>query len=192
MIVYPNDDFIVCIDACKEGIGGLLIQNGHVICYESRKLKENERHYATHDLELEAIVHALKMWRHYLMGRRFELRIDYSGMKYLFGQPTLNARQILWLEFLNEYEFDINHIKGKENKVDDALSRRVHDMHVTTINMHKSDLREKIMEVAKSDQQYMDTKEKLQQGNFQRKLQYYKLRDEGILMYMGIVYVHTF
>jgi hypothetical protein len=69
-----NEDFVVCTDACKEGLGGVLSQNGFVICYESRKLKEHERNYATHDLELAAIVHALKKWRHYLMGRRFELR----------------------------------------------------------------------------------------------------------------------
>jgi hypothetical protein len=75
-VAYPDEDFVVCIDACKEGLGGVLTQNGHVICYESRKLKEHEINYATHDLELEAIVHALKMWRHYLMGRKFELRTD--------------------------------------------------------------------------------------------------------------------
>jgi hypothetical protein len=63
-IVNPNEDFIVCIDACKEGLGGVLIQNGFVICYESRKLKEHEKHYDTHDLELAAIVHALRKWRH--------------------------------------------------------------------------------------------------------------------------------
>jgi hypothetical protein len=83
---------VVCIDACKEGLGGVLSQNGFVICYESKKLKENEKNYATHDLELAAIVHALKKWRHYLMGRRFELRIDHNGLKYLLDQPTLNAR----------------------------------------------------------------------------------------------------
>jgi hypothetical protein len=77
----PNEDFVVCIDACKQGLGGFLSQNGHVVCYESRKLKEHQRHYATHDLELKGIVYALKMWRHYLMGRRFELRIDHNGMK---------------------------------------------------------------------------------------------------------------
>jgi hypothetical protein len=60
-IVDPNEDFIVCIDACKEGHCGVLSQNGYVVCYESRKLKEHERHYATHDLELESIVHALNM-----------------------------------------------------------------------------------------------------------------------------------
>jgi hypothetical protein len=80
-IADPNEDFVVCTDACKEGLGGVLTQNGHVICYESRKLKEHERNYATHDLELATIVHALKMWRHYLMGRKFELRIDHSGLK---------------------------------------------------------------------------------------------------------------
>jgi len=52
--------------------------NGHVVCYESRKLKEHERHYATHDLESASIMHALKMWRHYLVGKRFELRTDHS------------------------------------------------------------------------------------------------------------------
>ena len=66
-IEYPNEDFIVCIDACKEGLGGVLSQNGFVICYELRKLKEHERHYSTYDLELAAIVHALRKWRHYLM-----------------------------------------------------------------------------------------------------------------------------
>jgi hypothetical protein len=93
-VFYRNGDFIVCINACKEGLNGVFTQNGHVICYESRNLKEHERHFVTHDLELAAIVHALKMWRHYLMGKIFELRIDHSGLKYLFGQPTINVRQI--------------------------------------------------------------------------------------------------
>jgi hypothetical protein len=110
---YPNEGFIVCIDACKEGLGGFLSQNGHVVCYESRKLKEHERLYATHDLELETIVHALNMWRHYLMGKIFEFRTNDSVLKYLFGQPTLNAKKSRWLEFLSDYDFDIKHIKSK-------------------------------------------------------------------------------
>jgi hypothetical protein len=68
-IVDPNESFVVCTDACKEGLGGVLMQNGHIIGYDSRKIKEHERNYATHDLELAAIVHALRMWRHYLMER---------------------------------------------------------------------------------------------------------------------------
>ena len=60
------------------------MQNGHVIRYESRNLKEHERNYAMHELELAAIVHALRMWRHYLMGKKFELRTDHISLKYLF------------------------------------------------------------------------------------------------------------
>jgi hypothetical protein len=104
-------------------------------CYEFRKLKENENNYVTHDLEIIAIVIALNMWRHYLMRRKFKLRKDYSGLKYLFELHTLNVRKTRWLKFLSEYEFDIKHIRGKDNKVIDAISTRVHAMHATTINM---------------------------------------------------------
>jgi hypothetical protein len=83
-IVDPKESFVVFMDACKEGLGGFLTQNGHVIGYESRKLKEHESNYAMHELELPAIVHALRMWRHYLMGKKFELRTDHIGLKYLF------------------------------------------------------------------------------------------------------------
>jgi hypothetical protein len=134
-IVDPNEDFIVCRDASKEGLGGVLSQNGFVVCYESRKFKDHERIYVTHDLELETILNTLKKWRHHLMGNRFEIRTDDNGLKYLFDQPTLNARQRRWLEFLNEYDFGIKHIKGKEKKVADALNRRVHEFHNTTIIM---------------------------------------------------------
>ena len=88
----PRKYFVVCTNACNQGLGGFLIQDNHVVCYESRKLKDHERNYDTHDLELAAIVHALKMWRHYLMGRKFELRTDHYGLKYLFDQSNLNAR----------------------------------------------------------------------------------------------------
>jgi hypothetical protein len=99
-IAYPNKDYIVCTNVCKEGLGGVLSQEGFVVCYESRKLKEHEKNYATHDLELAAIIHALRKWRHYLMGKRFKLRKNHNGLKYLFDQPTSNARKIRWLEFL--------------------------------------------------------------------------------------------
>jgi hypothetical protein len=76
-IADPDDDFLVCTNACKEGIGRVLMQEGRVICYTSQKLNEYEINYVTHDLELVAIVHALKMWRHYLLGRRFVLMKDH-------------------------------------------------------------------------------------------------------------------
>jgi hypothetical protein len=82
------------------------------------------------------------------MGKRFDLRTDHNGLKYLFDQPNLNARKSIWFEFLREYDFDINHIKGKENKVVDALSRRVHELRVTTISMYQTDVKRKILEAA--------------------------------------------
>jgi hypothetical protein len=92
-IADPNEYFVLCIDACKEGINGVLSQRDHVVCYESRKLKEHERNYATHELELAVIIHALKMWRHYLMGNKFKIRKNHYGLNNLFGHPTLNCRQ---------------------------------------------------------------------------------------------------
>ena len=91
------------------------------------------------------IVHELKMWIHYLIGKKFELRIDHCGLKNLFGQPTLNARKTRWLEFLSEYDFEIKHIKGKKNQVVDALNRRAHKMHMEAINMYNKYLKDIIL-----------------------------------------------
>jgi hypothetical protein len=188
-IVDLDEEFVVCTDACKEGLCGVLSQNGFVICFESRKLKENVSLYATHDLELVAIVHALKKWRHYLMGKRFELRTEHNGLKYLFDQPTLNSRQSRWLGFLYEYDFDIKHIKGKKNKVVDAISRRVHELHATTISMYQSNLKDRILEVAKADLQYIEMVTKLQQGKMLYQIEDYKLEVDGILLYRNRIYV---
>ena len=121
-IAYLDGDFIVCMDASKEGLGGVLLQNDHAICYESQKLKEHEKNYPTHDIYLDAIIHALRMWRHYLIGRRFLLKTDNMSLKYLFDQQDLNARKARWLDLLTEYYFEQKHIKGKENKVSNDLS----------------------------------------------------------------------
>jgi len=92
-ITDPDKEFVVCTYACKEGLGGVLMQEGQIVFYESRNLNENERNYVMHDLELATIIHALKVWRHYLLGRRFVLMIDDNGLRYLFEQPILNNRQ---------------------------------------------------------------------------------------------------
>ena len=81
------------------------------MAYESRKLKELEKNYATHNLALAAIIYALKMWQHYLTGRKFLLMLDSISLKYLFDQQNLNARQNKWLSSLSEYDFEIKHIK---------------------------------------------------------------------------------
>jgi hypothetical protein len=191
-IVDPNESFVVCTDTCKEGLGGVLMQNGHVIGYESRKLKEHESNYASHNLELAAIFHALRMWKHYLMGNKFEFRTNHIGMKYIFEQPALNVMQTRWLEFLSEYDFDIKHIKGKENKVYDALSRRVHLMHAIAISMHQSDLKSRILNGLVTDQHYLQVKENLQQGNVQQKIKEYEINEDGLLMHKNRIYVLSF
>ena len=83
-------------------------------------------------------------------------------MKYLFEKKSMNARQIIWLKFLCEFDFDIKHIKGKDNKVVDALSRRVHPMHASIVSMFKSNLNTIILEVIISDEHYLQLKLELQ------------------------------
>ena len=96
-----------------------------MVCYESWKLNEHEKNYRTHDLELAMIIRAFKMWRHYLLGRRFTLMNDHSGLRYFFEQPNINAKKARWLATLSEFDFEIRYIKGKENQVADSLSRKV-------------------------------------------------------------------
>jgi hypothetical protein len=96
-----------------------------ISCCESCKLKENEKNYVVHDPELAAIVHTLKMWRHYLLGRKFELKIDHMRLKYLFEKPSLNARQARWMEFLCEFDFEVKLVKQKENKDTNALRKKI-------------------------------------------------------------------
>ena len=98
-------DFTVYTNALKQGLRAVLMQEGRVISYASRKLKKHKELYATHDLELEIVMLALKLWRHYLVGRRFELRTDHQSLKHLFTQRDLNARQRGWSEFMSEYDF---------------------------------------------------------------------------------------
>jgi hypothetical protein len=136
--------FLVFIDVCKEGIDGFLMQEVQVIIYESRKLNEHKKKYVTNDLELVAIVHALKMWRHYLLERKFILMIDYSGLKYFFHQLRLNVRQARWMALINEFDFEMKHIKGKDNKVTDALSWGVQIIQLTTTSVREFDVQQRI------------------------------------------------
>jgi len=157
-IACPDEYFVVCIDACKEVLDRFLSQKDHVVCYESRKLKNHERNYAMHELELATIVHALEMWRNYLMVKKFELRTCHYGQKHLFLQPTLNSIQTRWLEFLSEYDFEIKHIKGKDNQVVDALNMRVHEVHIVTISMYMTYLKEKMIATTNSDHHHVKIK----------------------------------
>jgi hypothetical protein len=100
------------------------MQSGKVVAYASRQLKVHEKNYPTHDLELAAVVFALKIWRHYLYGERFDLFSDHKSLKYIFSQKDLNMRQRRWMELIKDYDFTLQYHPGKANVVADALSRK--------------------------------------------------------------------
>ncbi|KAL0307680.1 UNVERIFIED_CONTAM: hypothetical protein Sangu_3015900 [Sesamum angustifolium] len=100
------------------------MQNGKVIAYASRQLRTHELNYPTHDLELAAIVHALKIWRHYLYGEKFQILTDHKSLKYILTQKELNLRQRRWIELLKDYDCTIDFHPRKANVVADALSRK--------------------------------------------------------------------
>jgi hypothetical protein len=100
------------------------MQNEKVIAYASRLLKPHEQNYPTYDLELAAIVHALKIWRHYLIGNKCHIFTDHKSLRYIFTQLDLNLRQRRWLELIKDYDLEIHYHPGKANVVADALSRK--------------------------------------------------------------------
>jgi hypothetical protein len=176
-------------DAYKEGLGGVLMQEGHVVFYESRKLNEHEINYVTHDLELAAIVHALKMWRHYLLGRRFILMTDHCGLRHLFDQPKLNARQARWMALLSEFDFKIKHIKGKENRVVDSLSRSMKMIHLAAVSTCEMDVRERVRNAQETDAFFKTVTSYLKQEPTGIKYEGYQMLDEGLLTYKNRLYI---
>ncbi|WVZ70903.1 hypothetical protein U9M48_019532, partial [Paspalum notatum var. saurae] len=102
------------------------MQEGRVIAYTSRQLRKHEANYPTHDLELGAVVHALKIWRHYLLGNTCHIYTNHKSLKYILTQLELNMRQRRWLELIKDYDLEIHYHPGKTNVVADALSRRAH------------------------------------------------------------------
>ncbi|GJU07535.1 putative nucleotidyltransferase, ribonuclease H [Tanacetum coccineum] len=130
VLVLPkgNDDMEVYCDASSNGIGYVLIQRGRVIAYASRQLKKHKEEYPTHDLELAAVVFALKLWRHYIYGVKIKIFTDHKSLKYFFDQRDLNMRQRRWLDLVKDYDCEILYHPGKANVVADALSRKTrHD-----------------------------------------------------------------
>jgi hypothetical protein len=118
--------FDVYCDASGTCLGGVLMHEGWVISYSSRQLRCHEEHYPTHDLELAAVVMALRMWRHYLLGNVVHVYIDHKSLKYIFTQPDLNTRQRRWLELIKDYELEVHYHLGKANVIADMLSRKAH------------------------------------------------------------------
>ena len=115
-------------DASRTGLGCVLMQGERVIAYASRQLKKHELNYPTHDLELAAVVHALKIWRHYLLGNKVHIFMDHMTLKYIFTQSKLNMRQQRWLELIKDYNLEVYYHPRKANVVADALSRKSHKL----------------------------------------------------------------
>jgi hypothetical protein len=132
MLVQPGNSkpFEVFCDASGTGLGCVLMQEGRVIAYASQTLRPHEINYPTHDFELAAVVHALKIWRHYLMGNHCNIFTDHKSLKYIFTQSELSMRQRRWLELIKDYDLEVHYNLGKANVVADALSLKVHYNHL--------------------------------------------------------------
>ncbi|GJR92208.1 putative reverse transcriptase domain-containing protein [Tanacetum coccineum] len=132
-----NDDFVVYCDASHQGLGAVLMQREKVIAYASRQLKPHEENYTTHDLELGAVVFALKIWRHYLYGTKCTVFTDHKSLQHILDQKELNMRQRRWLELLADYDYEIRYHPGKANVVADALSwkERIKPLQVRSLVM---------------------------------------------------------
>ena len=110
------------------------MQDDKIVTYASRQLKKHEENYPTHDLELAAIVHALKIWRHYLIGNKCEIFTYHKSLKYIFMQPDLNLQQRRWLELIKDYDLSVQYHQGKANVVANALCRKAYCHYMTTLN----------------------------------------------------------
>ncbi|GJX90645.1 putative reverse transcriptase domain-containing protein [Tanacetum coccineum] len=114
------EDFVVYCDTSGLGLGCVLMQRCKMIAYASRQLKIYEKNYTTHDLELGAVVFALKIWRHYLYGTKSVIYTDHKSLQHIFSQKELNMRQRRWIERFSDYDCEICYHPSKENVVADA------------------------------------------------------------------------
>jgi hypothetical protein len=178
------------------------MQEGKVVAYALRQLRPHEQNNPTHDLELAAIVHALKIWRHYLIGNKCEIYTDHKSLKYIFTQTDLNLRQRRWLELIKDYNLEIHYHPGKANVVADALSRKAYCHHLITQapelseEMAKLNLRvvshacnfnlsvqpvldDQIKEAQKDDSRLTDIKARMEED----KSQAFRVDEDGVLWY---------
>ena len=126
ILIVPDrgQGYTVYCDASRTGLGCVLMQSGRVVAYGFCQLKNHEQNYPTQDMELVAVVFALKIWRHYLYDEEFKVYSNHKSLKYIFTQRDLNMRQRRSMEFLEDYDFTLHYHPGKANVVADALSRK--------------------------------------------------------------------
>jgi hypothetical protein len=169
--------FDVYCDASGAGLGCVLMQEGRVIAYASCQLQKHEVNYPTHDLELAAVVHALKIWRHYLLGNVCNIYTDHKSLKYIFTQSELNMHQRRWLELIKDYNLQVHYHPGKANVVADVLSQKSHcnslvseDFHISHLHpvvLHNitvdCSLKSRIIELQKTDVGVFHIKRKMKE-----------------------------
>ncbi|GJY04639.1 putative reverse transcriptase domain-containing protein [Tanacetum coccineum] len=174
-----NDDFVVYCDASHQGLGAVLMQREKVIAYASRQLKPHEENYTTHDLELGAILFALKIWRHYLYGTKCTMFTDHKSLQHILDQKELNRRQRCWLELLVDYDCEIRYHPGKANVIADALSReeQIKPLRVRALVMT---LHPKLPSQIIEAQTKAIKKENIEADNLQRMDKAFKVRINGI------------
>ncbi|KAG8376249.1 hypothetical protein BUALT_Bualt09G0043400 [Buddleja alternifolia] len=172
--------FEVQTDASDRAIGGVLVQDKHPIAFESRKLKDAEMRYSTHEKEMTGVIHCLDAWKHYLLGTKFTVVTDNVANTYFKTQKKLTPKQARWQEFLGEYDFDWVHRPGKHNDVADALSRKAVEEYVAALTLIESDFLERIRESSQNDAVYMKLVEQVGAGHIRK----YWLND-GLLYAKG-------
>ncbi|GJX81585.1 reverse transcriptase domain-containing protein [Tanacetum coccineum] len=178
-------DFVMYCDASGIGLGCVLMQRGKVISYACRQLKIHEKNYMTNDLELGAIVFALKIWRHYLYGTKSVIYTDHKSLQHIFSQKELNMRQRQWIKLFSDYGCEIRYHPGKENMVADALSRkkRVKHKRVRAMNMIlQLSIKDRILAAQK---EAVDESAGLQKGLDEM----IQLRSDGALYYLDRIWV---
>ena len=122
MVVDPRKPFFVETDASANAVGVVLLQDGHPVAFESKKLNNAQCNYSAYERELYAIVHALKKWRHYLYGATFDVLSDQESIKWFMGQKDLKGQKARWAEVLQEFDCNLRYCKGLYNVVVDVLS----------------------------------------------------------------------
>ncbi|TYK29713.1 ty3-gypsy retrotransposon protein [Cucumis melo var. makuwa] len=172
-----SGSFVIYSNACKKGLGCVLMQQSKVVVYASCQLKSHEQNYPTHDLELAAVVFALKIWRHYLYGEKIQIFTDHKSLKYFFTQKELNMRQRRWLELVKDYDCEILYHLGKANVVVDALSRKLTQLTV------QPTLRQKII-VAQGNDPYLVEKRCLTEAG--QVVEFSMSSDGGLLFEMRL------
>ena len=192
-------EYVIYSDASLNGLGCVLMQEGKVVAYALRQLKPHEKNYPTHDLELAAIVFALKIWRHYLYGEKCFIYTDHKSLKYLPSQRELNLRQRRWMELIKDYDCVIDYHPGRANVVADALSRKtVQTLRALNANLSLSDdgtvvaelvarpnLLNRVLEAQKKDEKISAIIDQIRDG----KETEFTVNENGVLYYKDRVCV---